>query len=128
VLEKTPKRKTIESAINTASIHPFTNVAWIIWSSSHVLHLYMNKVYRSCINSMFDIVTFVVFFFLSNLYISRYALFYMFIVIRHITKINRKRKKLWSLFYFECLISLSFQYEGCQRKDEMNLHFNSLIS
>jgi hypothetical protein len=53
--KKTLKEKNIEwnhilSAINIASIHPFTNTVWIICSRSHFLHLYMNSFCWSCIN------------------------------------------------------------------------------
>ena len=70
------ERKNIESAINAASINPFINTAWIICSSIHIFHLYMNSLCWSCINDTFDIFSFDNFllsawFFLPNLCIPK---------------------------------------------------------
>jgi hypothetical protein len=65
------ERKNIESAINAALVHPFTNTALIICNSIHIFHLYLNSVCWSYINNTFDIFYFQRFFFLSNLYHSK---------------------------------------------------------
>jgi hypothetical protein len=39
----TAKVKNIKSIFNAASIHPFTNAAWRIYSTIHIFHLYMNS-------------------------------------------------------------------------------------
>lgn len=52
------ERKNTDSSINAASIHSFTDTAWIICSSIDVFHLYTNSVYKSCINSTSNLFSF----------------------------------------------------------------------
>jgi hypothetical protein len=58
VERKNVEKKNIESAINAASVYPFTNTAWIIYNSIHIFYLYIKSLYWSCINSTSGVFSF----------------------------------------------------------------------